>query len=550
MRTVLKIALACVGAVVACSPPDPNADGRSDDRLASPPPLPKGHVFVATRDGVLLDTNVMTPRAGAGRAPAILLRTPYPPAAAEQTFRPFTESGYVVVVQSCRGTGASKGVLEPLAQEFDDGQDTARWIARQPWSNGRVGTIGASYEGFTAIAAAIDTPEVRVVIADGAIADGFSGWPLQRGIPMDTGLLWWLQVVRGGPDLLDDPSYRSNVTNTRPLLDLDRRTLGHTDPIWRAFGVEGARRSAFWEKRSLLGKMSRQCAPGLYIQAANEWSDDPLEAFQAATAYPCSSDARSQQRFILGPHQHAGAVYDPFAATPQGELLRTYLDHFLKDAPADLTKVPPVQYFLAGADAWHAAASWPPSASRATFFLDSSASTLDSSAPTRDAYSTLALDPTTQDACAASPESASYASAPFTAPLDIVGAPEVVVTVSTTTEDADLQGVLYEQTASGEIAWSSVQRLRMRFREGYAAPKPMAKGVPTEVHLHFNSAAHRIARGSTLVLTLSATDCGLPENPGTLAPPMSATSAARSIVTLHSGAHPRSRLLVPTVSRL
>lgn len=511
------------------------------------PPPAAGHVFVPMRDGVTLDTNVLLPNDGRANGPAILIRTPYPPSGAEATFGPFTARGFVVVVQSCRGTGASHGVLDPLVQEFPDGQDAVRWISKQPWSNGRVGTIGASYEGFTAIAAAIGTPEVSVVIADGAISDAFTGWPLQRGIPMDTGLLWWLEIVRTGHDLLEDPTYRTNVTNARPLLDLDVRAYGKTDAVWRRFAAETDHRSAFWQARSLVGRMSELCAPALHFQAANEWADDPLAAFQSAIASPCSDEALRAQRFVLGPHPHAGAVYDPFADDPQGSLLRAYLDHYLLGEPAPaLAAVPRVQYHVSGAGSWRSASTWPPSAARREWFLDAAQSSLGASAPPGAANAALELDPTA-DACAAAAAipQLTYESAPLDDGFDVAGAPELVATVSTSTEDADLSGILYERSPDGAFVWATTQRLRLRFRDGYVEPKAMSPGVPTEVRLKWNSTAHRLAKGNTLGVVLTTTECGLPENPGTLASVMSRTSARASTTTIHTGPAAPSRLVLP-----
>lgn len=514
--------------------------GPTDDGAANP----SGHVMVAMRDGVTLDTNVMLPADG-GRAPVILVRTPYPPSGAEATFSPFTRKGYAVVVQSCRGTGKSNGVLDPLAQEFADGQDTVRWLAGQSWSNGRIGTIGASYEGFTALAASIDAPEVRVVIADGAISDAFAGWPLQRGIPMDTGMLWWLEIVRTGRELLEDPVYRSNVTNARPLIGLDVKTHGKEDSTWRAIAAAADRRSAFWDARSLLGKMSAQCTPTLHIQAANEWADDPLEAWKAAQSSACSPDVKKHQRFILGAQGHAGAVYAPFSSSVEGAALRAYLDHFLKGGPA-VDAMPRVQYFVGGADAWRSSHAWPPSDARVVRFLDNGAGAFTPTSPGAEKTAALSLNPDTDDPCAVAPESLSFASPPLDADLDIAGAPALVVTVSTTAEDGDLSAVLYEQTASGEIAWSNAQRLRLRFRESYTEPRPMTPSAPTEVRLTFNSMARRLRKGSSLMLAIATAECGLPENPGAVLPVASAKSARASTLKVHTGPASRSRLELPT----
>ena len=120
-------------------------------------------VMVPMRDGVKLATDVYLPaRDGvplAERLPAILMRTPYnkspgdrPPSDALY----FAGHGYAVVFQDVRGRYKSEGVWHWLTDDGLDGLDTAAWIARQPWSNGKLGTIGTSYVGGTQHALALE----------------------------------------------------------------------------------------------------------------------------------------------------------------------------------------------------------------------------------------------------------------------------------------------------------------------------------------------------------------------------------------------------------
>ncbi len=78
--------------------------------------------------------------------------------AAELDF--FTSRGYVVAVAEMRGSGASFGhrAIDRGPQIGRDGRDVVDWIARQPWSNGRVGMIGASFQGFSQFATAAERP--------------------------------------------------------------------------------------------------------------------------------------------------------------------------------------------------------------------------------------------------------------------------------------------------------------------------------------------------------------------------------------------------------
>jgi predicted acyl esterase len=503
---------------------------------------------VPLRDGVRLETHVLVPPEGAGPWPTLLLRTPYAAggdATPLRMLRPWLREGVAVVVQSCRGTGPSEGTLEPLRQEFGDGQDTVRWIARQPWSNGRVGTIGASYEGFTALAAAIDTPEVKVVIADGNITDAFTGWPGQRGLPLGAGMLWWLRFVEAGEDLLLRPSYSSDITNRRPLVDLDIATLGREHPVWRRFADQADRRSAFWEEHSLTGKLGRLCTPALFVQASYEWADDPLSAFLEVGTAGCSVAERQAQRFVLSAAVHAGTVYnaDFRSVDVASSQVRAYVPAYLKREPNEVASAPAVSYWVTGADAWRTAAGWPPPHRQVELFLDGAALTLEPGSSTRQE---VRFDATAVDACQdpAHPAQLTFTSAPLTAPLELVGAPELQLVVATDSADADLSALIYEQTPTGDYPWVAQQRLRLRFRDGYLEPKGMVSGVSSPVRLTMGTSAHRFAAGSRLVVNLSLTECGVPENPGTMGPIMTETRVVPTRLELFTGAG-ACRLVLP-----
>ena len=118
------------------------------------------NVAVPMRDGVILRADVLRP-SGRGAFPVLVYRTPYgkEPALEEYTtFRHAVEHGYAVVVQDVRGRYASDGEFRPYENEGRDGYDTIEWAARQPWSNGAVGTFGLSYPGAVQWLAAVENP--------------------------------------------------------------------------------------------------------------------------------------------------------------------------------------------------------------------------------------------------------------------------------------------------------------------------------------------------------------------------------------------------------
>src|SRR5690349_6885493 len=104
---------------------------------------------VVMRDGTRLEADVIRPD-GRDPVPAIISRTPY-----GRDRNPLTdavraaEQGMATVIQDVRGRGGSDGTFEPFVAEGDDGEDTAAWVAAQPWCSGQLMLQGPSYLGAT-----------------------------------------------------------------------------------------------------------------------------------------------------------------------------------------------------------------------------------------------------------------------------------------------------------------------------------------------------------------------------------------------------------------
>ena len=113
---------------------------------------PSETVMMPMRDGVRLYTEVYLPKGADDGLPSVLIRTPYPDSTFPFSMRPielFTSGGYAVAVQSCRGTWQSEGEFRFFQNEAADGYDCVEWMAKQSWSNGRIGMYGSSYSGST-----------------------------------------------------------------------------------------------------------------------------------------------------------------------------------------------------------------------------------------------------------------------------------------------------------------------------------------------------------------------------------------------------------------
>ena len=162
-------------------------------------------VKVAVSDGTGLLADVYHP-VGINDAPTILERTPYGRANFASAMGPeFAARGYRYVLQACRGTDGSGGTHSYFA-EARDGRDTADWIASQPWFNGRMGTFGASYMGFTQWALASTKPPhlKAMAVALSTSVRAYSWYPggslaLEVIVPWDVGATQFNKQADGVP---------------------------------------------------------------------------------------------------------------------------------------------------------------------------------------------------------------------------------------------------------------------------------------------------------------------------------------------------------------
>ena len=160
----------------------------------------KREEMIPMRDGVKLKTFILIPK-GANRAPMLLTRTPYNASgevlrfnsarlasAAPQMDETAVAAGYIIVLQDIRGKYGSegdyvmtrplKGPLNPTDNDHaTDTYDTIDWLVKNvPESNGRVGTIGGSYEGYTTVMSTVSAhPALKAAVPFAPMIDGWMG---------------------------------------------------------------------------------------------------------------------------------------------------------------------------------------------------------------------------------------------------------------------------------------------------------------------------------------------------------------------------------------
>ena len=314
-------------------------------------------LMVPMPDGVELATMLFEPRM-AGPHPTILIREPYGLSSFASVGEIYAERGYNVVLQACRGTDRSGGTFDPLSHEREDGLATLDWIKRQPWHDGRLGTSGPSYLGYTqwaicdalpkhsAMAVKVTSAEFKsIVFPAGSFAVGlWLSW-LQtiegiRGNPLRTAR----RMFTGGIDRVT-----LRATMKLPLKDADRRVTGHEIPFWNRWMTEAVGNDAFWQPMDHTHRIGARTPP---VSFTSGWYDFMLD--QLLRDYELLVDAGQTPHLTIGPWVHVSAEL-------QAESLRQTLDWMdvrLLGAPELPRK--PVRIHVSGREEWHELDAWPP----------------------------------------------------------------------------------------------------------------------------------------------------------------------------------------------
>jgi len=187
----------------------------------------ESNVRVPMRDGVTLAADVYRPardgRPLAGRFPVILERTPYgrnvtsfrditqenpkTPKTRAEVAAAYVRHGYVVVFQDCRGRYDSEGEFVKYLSEGADGFDTCRWLVSQPWSDGRIGTMGLSYAAHAQVAlACLNPPGLKAMFIDcGGFSNAYQDGVRQGGAFELKQVTWAYNLGLESPEAQKNP---------------------------------------------------------------------------------------------------------------------------------------------------------------------------------------------------------------------------------------------------------------------------------------------------------------------------------------------------------
>lgn len=490
--------------------------------------------MVEMRDGVGLYTRVFLP-AGSDPVATVLWRSPYREVLdfdddAEFYADVFNAEGYAFIFQDVRGRAQSEGDWEPLIHEVEDGFDTTEWIAEQPWSNGKIASIGGSYDGFTALATAVDNPRVTAIIADDPAADALGA---RMGGPVSTRELTWLYLVDTGAALDDQATF--DAVNSLEPLTLDQVVLGREDAYWRSV-VQQTQLVPFPADGSVVTRGADICAPTYFVYSQSTLWPDPADAYRAVSEGGCANEVH----FTVTPEPH---VYHlGMLGTEQTDVndqMLAFLAHHLK-AGVD-PQIPAIQARMGVEGLLTTLDAWPPTSTPLSLYLNDDSSLLVSN-PAGGSAITLSADPELDDPCSVEYPFVALESEPMTELVRVAGSLALETTVDADVADFDLHVWAYALDPMDdyiELGWGALQA---RYRAG-DTPDPLTAGEPAVMRVELTPGAAELAPGDRLLVYIALGSCQTVENPQTGEPPAAQTFQQAGTVTLRAG----SRLVVPIV---
>ena len=460
------------------------------------------------RDGVKLFTVIWIPK-GAHDAPIVLTRTPYDAAhrigtpdanrlidALPLSDRDFVLAGYIRVYQDVRGKYGSEGayLMTPPAlgsgfnnsgaDDTTDAWDTIDWLVKNvPESNGRVGMIGSSYEGFTVVAALLHpNPALKVAAPESPMIDGWMGddW-FHYGAFREPNIDYVLgQTSRRGtgvtvPHPGDDYTNflrAGTAGNFARARDMDQL------PFWNDI-EDNPSYDGFWQAQALDKRIAKTklVVPTMWEQG--EWDqEDIYGANHSYRAWEPQDTTNTMNYLVIGPWFHSqinrqGRAIGPFIwATDTAEqwrrdVLLPFFNQYLKPGSPKID-TPPVWIYDTGADHWDTFLKWPLSCEAGCtntakpLYLQADGK-LSLNAPEADGshYDEYVSDPakpvpyrprpvladdggawrtwllTDQRFVDGRPDVLTYETAPLTAPVKLAGEPIVHLIASTSGTDSD-----------------------------------------------------------------------------------------------------------------
>ena len=561
-------------------------------------------LMIPMRDGVKLHTVILVPK-GAKGAPILLTRTPYDATALtthaesghlgpilqgyDNATDVIVEGGYIRAVQDVRGKYGSEGdyvMNRPLSgpqnptpvDHATDTYDTIDWLVKNtPESNGKVGILGISYDGFLPLMALVNPhPALKVSVPMNPMVDGWRGddwfhngafrqemmsYIYDQEATRKNDVKWWSSHF----DDYDLFLQAGSAGELGRLHGLDQ--LGFWKKILDHPGYD-----AFWKDQAMDRILGAQPLKVPVMLVHSLWDQEDIYGAPAVYKMIEPKDTGNDKVFlVMGPWHHGQEIGDAsqlgalrFGADTglyfRHEILRPFLDQYLKDG-APKADIAPVMAFETGTNTWRRLPAWPAGcgagcAPKATsLYLNAGLKASFSEPKAGDApFDEYVSDPGKPVPYRARPNRPTYASDStwrqwlvddqreasgrpdvlvftsdvLTAPVRISGQPVANLVASTSGTDADwvvkLVDVYPDEVAAqpgmgGYQLAVAMDIFRGRYREGLETPKAIAANTPLTYRFDLPNANHVFLPGHHIMVQVQSSWFPLYDrNPQTFVP--------------------------------
>jgi putative CocE/NonD family hydrolase len=561
--------------------------------------------MIPMRDGVKLHTVILIPQ-GAKNAPILLTRTPYDAdvltghaqsahlgsilSGYDNATEVIVEGGYIRVVQDVRGKHGSegdyvmnrplRGRLNPtIVDHSTDTFDTIDWLVKNlPQSNGRVGILGISYDGFLPLMALVNPhPALKVAVPMNPMVDGWRGddWFhngafRQQNLPYihdqeasrTSEIKWWTNHF-------DDYDVYMEAGSAG---ELGRRHGLDQLGFWRKI-LEHPTYDAFWHEQAMDQVLASRPLNVPVMLVHSLWDQEDIYGAIAVYKALEPKDVNNDKVFlVLGPWHHGQEIDDGSELGAlnfhsdtslyfRQEILGPFLARYLKDG-APRADVPPVAAYETGTNVWRRLTAWPAGCAsgceirRSPLYLGAALKTSFTTPRAGDAaFDEYVSDPAKpvpfrarpiqqigydppltwsewlvddQREASGRPDVLAFASDVLTAPIKISGEPMVNLVASTSGTDSDWVVKLidvYPDEVAGDPSMGGYQLmvaadiLRGRYRENFETPKAITAGEPLLYKFALPTANHVFLRGHRIMVQVQSSWFPLYDrNPQTFVP--------------------------------
>lgn len=427
-------------------------------------------VAIPVRDGTVLRADVYRPDAAEGeRFPVLMSLSPYQKALDrilphEAPFthveRPepdwWTARGYVLVFVDTRGTGTSPGQSDLLSmQEARDYYDAIEWSAVQPWSNGKTGLVGVSYYAITQWnVASLQPPSLTTIMPWEGWSDTYRDSVFHGGV-FNQGFYgrWWLDVR--GKQLLEHTRADNSAALSEDLMY--NFMAHHMDSDW-------------WDSVKSRAQFDKITVP---LYSSGNWGGWNHHLRGNIEGFVRSASEHKKLQLHIGGHTDAF-----YSDEGKDDLLRWY-DYWLKGIDTGIMDEPPIKLCVRTGVAeceWRFENEWPLARTEYVryYLTDEPADTVDDAVhdmrlsrtpPDGGGALTYASGPEAYRRALAGLPTATFVTEPLTEPVEVTGHINLVMWVSSETDDMDVFAYLRKMSPDGTVQTATRGILQVSHRK-------------------------------------------------------------------------------------